>query len=86
MSNTDRPISEELAFLAQHTGEDEAALLTRALHLGLDLLYRESVERAFSDGKIGAEDAAEVLGLERVKDIEYAKEALAQDVARGLEL
>jgi hypothetical protein len=86
MLDTDRPISEELAFLTEHTGEDEAAVLAHALQLGLDLLYRETAERAFINGKISADDAARVLGDERVRDIEYAKEALAQDVARGLGL
>ncbi len=86
MLEVDRTVSEELAFLTQHTGEDEGALLTRALHVGLDLLYRETAEKALIDGKLSAEDAADILGAGRVKDIEYAKQALADDVARGLGL
>ena len=75
----------ELAFLIEHTGQDEVTLLARALRLGLDVLYRQAVEQAFIDGTLPREEAIAVLGLERVEEIEYAKQALAQDVARGLE-
>ncbi len=86
MLETDRPVSEELAFLTEHTGEDEAAVLARALHVGLDLLYRETAEKALIDGKLSAEDATDILGPDRVKEIEYARQALAEDIARGLGL
>ena len=76
----------ELAFLIEHTGQDEVTLLARALRLGLELLYRQAVEQAFIDGTLPREEAIAVLGRERVEEIEYAKQALAQDVARGLEL
>ena len=76
----------ELAFLNEHTGQDEVTLLARALRLGLELLYRQAVEQAFIDGTLPREEAIAVLGRERVEEIEYAKQALAQDVARGLEL
>ncbi len=76
----------ELTFLTQHTGQDEGALLTHALHLGLDLLYQQAMEQAFIDDAATREDAVNALGNERVKELEYAKHALAQDVARGLKL
>ncbi len=61
-------------------------LLSRALDLGLDLLYRQSAEQAFIDEAMPREQAIAVLGPERVEEIEYAKQALAQDIARGLDL
>lgn len=80
------PILRELAFLAQHTGQDELSLLSQALNLGLGMLYRQTVEEAFINGNLSRDDAVAALGAQRVIDIEYAKRALAQDVARGLGL
>jgi hypothetical protein len=76
----------ELAFLTEYTGQDEVTLLARALHLGLDVLYREAIEQAFIDETVTREEAMATLGRERVEEIEYARQALAQDVARGLHL
>lgn len=67
-------------------GDDEATILTRARHLGLDLLYRQAVEQAFIDETLSRDQAVAILGEEQVEEIEYAKQALAQDVARGLDL
>lgn len=77
-------IIRELTFLTQQTGQDETTILIRTLHLGLDLLYRQAVEQAFIDETLSRDQAVAILGEERVEEIEYAKQALAQDVARGL--
>ena len=77
-------ISEELAFLTEFTGEDEATLLLRAVQLGLQLLYRDTVEQGFVDGVLSREEAVAALGEARIAELEYAKHALAVDVARGL--
>ncbi len=50
------------------------------------MLYRQVAEQAFIDGKLPRAEAVAVLGVERVDEIEYAKRALAEDVARGLAL
>ena len=47
---------------------------------------REVVEQAFIDGTISREEALAFLGEERVEEIEYARQALAEDVRRGLML
>ncbi len=86
MMDQDRSISEELGYLRQQTGEDEAALLARAVRVGLQVLLAETVEKALIEETISTEEATAILGQERVKDIQYAKHALAQDVARGLGL
>ncbi len=80
------PVTQALSFLARQTGQDEAQLLSRALRLGLDLLYRQAVEQAFIEGELSRAEALLILGAARVQEIEYAQQALAQDVARGLEL
>lgn len=80
------PILRELAFLAQHTGQDELSLLSQALNLGLGMLYRQTVEEAFINENLSRDDAVAAIGAQRVTDIEYAKRALTQDIARGLGL
>ena len=77
---------QELRFLVEWTGQDEETILARALRLGLDMMYREVVEQAFIEGAISRDEAVAVLGLERVEEIEYARQALAEDIKRGLEL
>jgi hypothetical protein len=84
LSSETSPITGKLVFITRRTDQDEITLLGQALRLGLDLLYRQTVERAFIEGAIPRERAIAVLGLERIEEIEYAKQALAQDVARGL--
>ena len=77
------PVTLELAFLTERTGQDELTLLSQALRLGLSLLYQQTVEQAFIDEALTRTEAVAALGPERVAQIEYAKQALAQDLARG---
>ena len=79
-------VAHSLAFLKEHTGEDELTLIGRALDLGLYELTVQVAEQAFVDGDMARDEATAVLGAERVRDLEYAKQALAQDVQRGLDL
>lgn len=79
-------ISDELVFLQQHTGRDESVILVEALHTGLHALYYQTVEQLFIDEELSREQAAEILGLERIRELEYAKKALEQDVRQGLAL
>ena len=81
-----RPISQELDFLMQRTGQDELTLLSEAIRLGLGLLYRQTAEQAFIDDVLTQSEAIAALGFQRVAEIEYAKQAIAQDVRRGMEL
>ncbi len=55
------PLAQELIFLIRHTGEDEAALLSRALRIGLDALYRQAVEQAL--GRPARPDDLFIAGL-----------------------
>ena len=80
------PVTDELKFLKQQTGEDETSILIKALHLGLNVLYCQMVEQLFINGSLPREKAEEILGQARVEEIEYARQALAQDVVQGLHL
>ena len=86
MAQTPSSFVEELTFLTQHANEDEATILTRALHVGLSQLYHQAVEQAFINELLSREETVSILGSERVEEIEYAKQALTQDIARGLDL
>lgn len=79
-------VADGLTFLKQQTGQEESAILARALHIGLNLLYCEVAEQLFIDGAFPRDKAVEALGAERVADIEYARQMLAQDIVQGLEL
>jgi hypothetical protein len=81
-----RPIAQELDFLMRRTGQDELTLLSQAMRLGLGLLYSQTAEQAFIDDMLTRAEAVAALGPQRVAEIEYAKQALAQDVRRGLGL
>ena len=86
LMETSSPIADELTFLRQQTGQDEITILIKALHLGLNALYRQTVEQLFIDGALSREKALRILGMERINDLEYAQQALAQDITQGLNL
>lgn len=86
LMETSSPIADELTFLRQQTGQDETTILIKALHLGLNALYRQTVEQLFIDGTLSREKALKILGMERINDLEYAQQALAQDITQGLNL
>lgn len=78
------PMSDELSFLKKQTGEDEAEILVKALNIGLNMLYSQTVERLFIDEELSREKTLEILGAERIDDVEYAKQALEKDIVQGL--
>jgi hypothetical protein len=84
--HTSNLMADELTFLAQHMGENEAVILAQALQVGLNLLYRQTVEQLFINGVMTRQEAVNLIGEGRIAEIEYAQQALAQDVAQGLEL
>lgn len=74
---------EQLANVARSRQLSVAEVAQTAVEEWLETLYRQSVEQSFIDGALAREEAIAVLGLERVEEIEHARRALAQDVARG---
>lgn len=79
-------IAGELAFLTQHMSQNEAAILAHALQVGIHLMYRQTVEQLFIDGEMTRQEAVNSIGEDRIAELEYAQQALAQDVAQGLNL
>jgi hypothetical protein len=80
--NTKSPIVHELTFLRQQTGQDEATLFVKALHLGLNLLYQQTAEQVFIDGALPREEALTILGAEKVAKIEYLQQAFPQAIEK----
>lgn len=83
---TPAPLADELTFLTQHTGQNEASILVQALQVGLNLLYHQAIEQLFIDTKLSRLEAVNILGEKRVAELEYAQRALVQDIAQGLKL
>lgn len=77
--------TDKLSFLVEHTHQDEPSVLANALRIGINALYRDAVEGAYIEGRVGIDLAMDVLGAQRVKDIDDAREALNKDVERGLQ-
>ena len=48
--------------------------------LGINLLYRQTVEQAFIEGRMPREEALKILGHERLAEVEYAQRALVEDI------
>ena len=83
---TSNLVADELAFLTQKMAQPEAAILAQALQVGIHQLYRQTVEQLFIDGEMSRQEAVDSIGEERIAELEYAQQALAQDVAQGLNL
>lgn len=86
VEQTSNLIADELTFLAQKMNQNEAAILAQALQVGIHLLYRQTVEQLFIDAKMARQEAVDSIGEDRIAELEYAQQALAQDVAQGLNL
>jgi hypothetical protein len=86
VEHTSNLIADELTFLTQHMGQNDAAILVQALQVGIHLLYRQTVEQLFIDGDMTRQEAVNIIGEGRIAELEYAQQALAQDVAQGLDL
>ena len=77
-------LRDKIDVLLQKPGEDETALLGRAVELGLDQLYRAEIKSAYLRGDLGRQKAVEILGADLVDDLDYAQEAVLADAAWGL--
>ena len=75
-----------MTFLTQKMGQNEAATLAQALQVGIHLMYRQTVAQLFIDGEMTRQEAVSSIGEDRTAELEYAQQALAQDVAQGLNL
>jgi hypothetical protein len=77
-------LSREVDFVVKHRGLDEETVLAQAIREGVHKLYRDTIIEGYLSENISREDAVKELGLETIEEIEYQRDALAQDVAWGL--
>ena len=77
------PVSRAISFLVEHTNQDEATILARALRSGLALLYRQAVEQAYVNDDLSRSEALTILGSESVTELDYVKRAILADIKLG---
>ncbi|EDN66536.1 conserved hypothetical protein [Beggiatoa sp. PS] len=76
--------TEQLAFLVTQRQINETTLLAQAVSKGIQILYQEAIIEAYLLDQVSREHALKILGPTMLKDIEYQRDALKQDVEWGL--
>ena len=77
-------IRERLDYLVQTTGRPEAEIVAQAVDAGLTNMYRKRVADTYLAGELTREGACEALGEDAVAELDYARQAIEEDVAWGL--
>jgi len=77
-------ISRELAFIADREGIDETNILAQAVREGIRVIYREALIEDYLAGKISRDYVLKELGLEKLMEIEFQREAIKKDIEWGL--
>jgi hypothetical protein len=77
-------VSDHVRELAEHHGIDESAVIQRAVETGIESLYRNMLVRRYLADEITREEAIDQLGIEIVDEVEYARDAVEEDVKWGL--
>lgn len=77
-------VSDRVRALARYRGIDESEVINKAVEAGLESLYRDMVIGQYLDGDISRSDAVEELGVDTIKRIESARDAVEDDVEWGL--
>jgi hypothetical protein len=78
-------LAQQLAFVVSQRQEDESKVLAEAFREGIEALYHESLIQAYLMEQIPREALLKELGLERLEEIEYQRDALRRDIAWGLQ-
>jgi hypothetical protein len=81
----DSTLTEHLDFLLRREGQDEAALLAKALRTGIEALYREALVEAYLRGETSREVVLNELGSVALAEIEFQRDALRRDFEWGLQ-
>lgn len=76
-------LAEKLSYLASQRGEDEAALLARAVDAGVEALYREALIEAYLEGGCSREELVREFGLAAAAEVDERREAFERDVLWG---
>jgi len=74
----------ELDFLIHETGKDSNNLLAQAVQEGIHLLYKRQVAEAYINKRIDRGQAALLLGAAELAELEYAWQAVENDINWGL--
>jgi len=74
----------ELDFLIHETGKDSNNLLAQAVQEGIHLLYKRQVAEAYLNKRIDREQAALLLGTMELAQLDYAWQAVENDINWGL--
>jgi hypothetical protein len=77
-------VSRELAFIAKRQGIDETNILAKAVREGIRVIYQEALIEDYLAGKISRDYALKELGLEKLIEIEFQREAIEKDIKWGL--
>ncbi|HEY4690917.1 MAG TPA: hypothetical protein VIK33_16515 [Anaerolineae bacterium] len=71
---------DKLASLSEERGEDVSVILGRALKVGIEHLWRESILDAFLSGRASRDEAIRSVGLEWVELSEATQQAVTEDI------
>ena len=77
-------VSDHVRELAKYHDIDESAVIQRAVETGVETLYRNMLVRRYLADEITREEAIDQLGIEIVDEVEYARDAVEEDVKWGL--
>lgn len=76
-------LAEKLSYLASQRGEDEAALLARAVDAGVGALYREALIEAYLEGGCSREELVREIGVAAAAEVDEQRHAFERDVQWG---
>jgi hypothetical protein len=77
-------LGQELGYLLQETGRDQASLLAEAVQEGIHTLFCRYVRDAYIEGKLSRRKAVRLLGASVVNEMDAAWQAVAADVRWGM--
>ncbi len=78
-------VADRVRELAEHHDTDESAVLQRAVETGVETLYRDMVISKYLSGEMTRGKAVDELGVEVVREVESAQNAIEEDVKWGLQ-
>lgn len=79
-----KSFTEELKFLKEKTGKDEAAILAQAVKVGIDNLFREYIITSYLNGEIKRNHVVKFLDPKKIAKIDAQKKAIDEDIEWGL--
>ena len=77
---------EKLETIARLTNQDVTLLLAKAIELGVERLWAQTIIDLYLKGQISREDAIQAVGLKWVERAEQIRDAVLEDVRWGLGL